>query len=169
MWKEILSNSLTHIWEWFVLIVPTVISIVLTWYPSDNLNNISLKVFITIIILLFITLSYVIKLLITTINMITNNYTSLPKLKTIQRERLIFTPSDLFAPQTSVAIYFKDDIEEFIAYGTIETIVTTTRYIQVIIEDFVSNKWDITRIEEVKDKIIIKPTIPNFTCCEEFA
>lgn len=101
--------------------------------------------------------------------MIMSNYSSLPKLKTIKRERLIFTPSDLFAPQTSVAIYYKDDIEEFIAYGTIETITTSTRYIQVMVEKFVNEKWDMDKLEEIKTKIIIKPSIPNFECREEFA
>ncbi|CDE44635.1 uncharacterized protein BN776_01435 [Clostridium sp. CAG:768] len=168
MWKDILINSLTHVWEWFALIIPTIISLVLTWYPLGNLNNISSKVFITIIIILFISLAYTIKLLITTVHMIMSNYSSLPKLKAIKRERLIFTPSDLFAPQTPVAIYYKDDIEEFIAYGTIETITTSTRYIQVIVEEFVNDKWDMDKLDEIKNKIIIKPSIPNFECREEF-
>ena len=70
-----------------------------TWYPSDNLYNVSSKVFITIIIILFLSLAFTIKLLITTVHMVMNNYSSLPKLKTIKRDRLIFTKSDLFAPQ----------------------------------------------------------------------
>ncbi len=169
MWKDILTNSLTHVWEWFVLVVPTIISLILTWYPSDNLYNVSSKVFITIIIILFLSLAFTIKLLITTVHMVMNNYSSLPKLKTIKRDRLIFTQSDLFAPQTSVAIYYKDDIEEFIAYGTIETITTSTRYIQVIVDEFINDKWDMDKLEETKSKIIIKPSIPNLECREEFA
>ena len=64
---------------------------------------------------------------------------------------------------------FKDDIEEFIAYGYIETITTNTRYIQVLISSFVNDKWDIKKLEELKNKIIIKPSIPNFECREEYA
>lgn len=160
MWKRIIENSITHVWEWFVLLIPTLISIILTWYSFDN-PYISTKILITIIIMLFITLAFIFKLLITTINIVSVNYISLPKLVTIQQGYLIFEPSELFASQMVVSLYYKDSVEQFMGYGIIDTVTTDKKMIQVVIVEYVAD-WNQARIKKYKDKIILKPSIPKY-------
>lgn len=160
MWKRIIDNCITHIWEWFVLLVPTLISIILTWYPFNN-SYISSKIFVTIIIILFITLAFVVKLLITIVNIISINYVGLPKLKTIHQNYLIFEPSELFASQMVVSLYYKNTVEQFIGYGTIDTVTSDKKMIQVVITEYMAN-WDEKLVKRNKDKIILKPSIPKY-------
>lgn len=161
MWKDIINNCFTHLWELFVLTIPILISLYLTWYPLSNVDNISSRIYITIIIVLFLIVAIVVKLLITTINIVNQKQILLPRLRTVQNNRLVFDPSEIFSSQAVVSIYYKDEIEQYIGNGWIESVISGTKYLQVIVDDYVEN-WDKTKVLQNKGKIILKPSLPKY-------
>ncbi len=157
MWKRIIDNCITHIWEWIVLVIPTGLSIFLAWYPETKINQISIRVWITLCILLFLTMVILVKALITTVSIAKEAITALPQLKLIEEDVLIFSPSELFATNSIVSIWYIDSIERIVGYGIIET-VNSQKYLQVKIEQWLGD-YNTDFIRRNKNKIVLKPTI----------
>lgn len=144
-------------WEWWAFLAPIFISIGITWY-QDKVNYISIKVLWTLIIVLISILSFVIRAFINVINIVQENKQVFPKLIKIKKHRLLFSASSIFTHQSVVSIYNKNDIEEFVGYGHIETI-TTDEVIQVIVDEY-NNEWNETQVESNKNNIILRPSLP---------
>ena len=157
MWKEIRNNLFNHVWEFFVLIIPSIISIFLAWYPASLVNDLGTKVWITISIVLFFALFISIKALITTVNIAKEAVVILPQLKLIKDDILIFSPSELFATNSIVSIWNIDTVEQNIGYGIIET-VNSKKYLQIKIT-YYNKDYDMSFIKKNKDKIVLRPTI----------
>lgn len=157
MWKRIIDNCITHIWEWIILIVPTIISIFLAWYPETKINQISVKVWITICILLFLTTVILIKALITTVNIAKEAIVPLPQIKMIKDDILIFTPSDLFTIDSVASIWHIDTIETIVGYGVVET-VNSQKHLQVKVYNFFKN-YNIDFLKKNRSKIVLRPII----------
>jgi|GEM_PF-2762081 len=83
----------------------------------------------------------------------------LPKLKLMEDDKYIFEASDLFSSQAFVSLYLIGETERFIAFGKIETVVSNTNNLQVIILGFETN-FDKEFIEKHKNQIALKPIIP---------
>ena len=157
MWKRIIDNCVTHIWEWVVLIIPTIISIFLAWYPDSKINLISTKIWISLLIILILSFFILLKALITTVNIAKEAIVPLPQLKLIKDGILIFTPSELFTTDSIAAIWEIDTIEKFIGYGIVET-VNSQKYLQAKIDKYYSD-YNIEHLKKNKSKIVLRPTI----------
>ena len=83
----------------------------------------------------------------------------LPKLKTTQHGRLIFEPSELFSTHTVVSLFYKDIGEQFIGWGYVETVLTDTKFLQVVIKQYFAD-WTNDKVFDKKTNIIIKPSLP---------
>lgn len=153
MWKEILKNSFNHLWELILLIISVVIPIIIAFVPSI-LGKINGKIYIIVILFLIIIIMILIKLFFTTLMIIDKHKKLIPTLKNIKSGKYIFEPSELFATNMPVSLYYIDDIEEHIGLGYVETVITRSKCLQVKITKI--NGEDSFFIKN-KDKIILKP------------
>lgn len=149
------------IFEIIALIVTSAVTSIIFWLVTPD-KMIAAKNIIPILIIILIILYGAIKYIFQLKDELNNaNQIKLPKLKTIQQGYLIFEPSELFASQMVVSLYYKNAIEQFIGYGTIDTVTTDKKMIQVVIVEYVPD-WNETKAKKNKDKIILKPTIPKY-------
>jgi hypothetical protein len=89
----------------------------------------------------------------------------LPRLKLIQEGRYIFEPSTLFADQSLVALYYIDEIERYVGYGYVESVISDTQNLQVIISEL-TGTCDEKFLTSHKKQIVLKPSIPRSVLLE---
>lgn len=143
--------------EYLSFIITTIGFGVILWiYPSDFKVSIVLFVIVTFPLSIFtlMLLRYIF------IDMLKNKDSAnkLPCLKLVSDDRYIFEPSQLFASQSLVSIYHIDEIESCVGYGYIETVMSNTNNLQVIIYGFTGG-YDAEKIKSNKKQIILKPSI----------
>ncbi|MBE7707133.1 MAG: hypothetical protein E7Z88_00325 [Cyanobacteria bacterium SIG27] len=139
-----------------ILISSTIVSFTCWYYTPDSVipAKIFLPILITILIILYGVIKYCFYL---QEKISTLNAFSIPKLKTVENDVFIFSPSELFATNSVASIWFIDDIEKNIGYGYVET-VNSKKYLQVKI-NYYCKGYNSNFIKKNKNKIILKPTI----------
>ena len=87
-----------------------------------------------------------------------NSKVKLPKLMSIVSERYIFEKSSIFAQNSLVAFYHIEDIEEYLGFGYVESVIDN-KNLQVIKVNLKRGIKDDYLIKN-KKRIMLKPTIP---------
>ena len=83
----------------------------------------------------------------------------LPRLRTVVQKKYLFEPSPIFSPQTFSSLYLSDEHEELVAIGCVESVLDGNGTLQVVIWDL-CNGYTEGKILDLKNRIILKPTIP---------
>ena len=143
--------------QYIIALISVTITGVLFWAFSPD-DTVSIKVFMCFVIPLGL---YAIITIPQQVNFwyTDNTVINLPHLKLIKDNRHIFEPSELFSSQAAVSLYIKDDIERYIGFGKIETIISQSNNLQVVISEIEKQYTDDFLIKNRKN-IILKPTIP---------
>ncbi len=142
-----------------ILVSSGIISFVFWVYTPES--TVSAKVFLPIVIFCSVFLYGCIKYSFHLQNKLKKQtLLILPKLKAIQRQKLIFEPSELFHMNTVVSLFYKDIGEFFIGYGVVETILTDTKSLQVSVKEYISDDWTNEKVFEKKNNIVLKPSFP---------
>lgn len=145
------------VFEIVSIIISSIIVSLTCWYYSPE-STIKAKIFLPIIIVLLIILYGLIKYIFHLKEKLQkSDILILPKLKLIENDTLIFSPSELFSTDSFVSIWLMDDVEKNVGYGYIET-VNTNKFLQVKVDTYL-NGYNLKFIKNNKNKIVLRPTI----------
>ncbi len=172
MFKDILKITFNHVIDWIILFFSVIIPICITFFglPQIELKE---KFYIVFIFTLTTMIIYLIKLFFNTIMIIEKQKIILPKLKLIKDNYYIFEPCELYSPQMYVSLYYcSNNLEKFIGYGIIETVISNTNNLQVKIIEFQGENIDNDFCLKNKVNIFLKPSVPcnieqKFYICKE--
>lgn len=149
---------LDFIGQYIIALISVIISGVLFWNFSPD-DTVSIKLFMWFVIPLGLCVVVGIPQLIKYWSAEKEASIDLPHLILIKDNRYIFSPSELFSFQAAVSLYVKDDVERYIGYGKVESVISNSKNLQVIIEDL-ENDYTMDFLTKNKKNIILKPTIP---------
>lgn len=143
--------------ELLAIIISSIIVSLTCWYYKPN-STISAIIFLPVLILLLTLIYGLIKYIYFLHDKLSEkNMLDLPKLKKIEKNILVFTPSELFTTNSVASIWLIDTFEKIIGYGYVET-VNTNKCLQVKVNYFFE-EYNINYLEKHKNKIILRPTI----------
>jgi hypothetical protein len=153
-----LKNFTKFILNYATVIFNTLVIGVLFWY-FDKDDTINIAWFMIVFVLGGVAVIFLCEILWN--NKFHKNISQLPKLRHLINEGtyIIFTPSNLFSSQTCVSLYYSDDYDKLVALGYVDTVIETSKNLQVKIIEF-ANGVDIDFIKQNKSNILLKPTIP---------
>ncbi len=143
--------------QYIIALISVIITGILFWAFSPE-DTVSITVFMSCVIPLGIYVIVTIPKQIEYWNA-NNKEINFPHLMMVKEKRYIFEPSELFSHQAAVSLYIKDEIERYIGYGRIETVISHSNNLQVVISEIEEHYSDNFLIKNKKN-IIIKPTIP---------